>query len=219
MIKLDHGTTATFDVDPQKGFTPLCPDELPVTDGENIVDELNEMAKFAKFRLGSKDSHCVQALHTATPDAPQFTPVGKPNVDIKWNMHCVMGTRGAELLDGLPHWSEYSFFVWKGMEPDTHPYGALYHDAADTISTGAKEFLKAKGVTTVVVGGLATDFCVKKTVLSLIEAGFRVILNLGACRAIAAPLPMGNWTTLTEAMKEMTAAGVIFINNTKELEN
>ncbi len=214
MIKIDYETTASFDVDAQNGFTPLCPLELPVTDGENIVDELNAMAKLVKYRLGSKDSHCPQAVHTATPEAPQFTPVvGEPNVNLKWNMHCVMGTYGAELLKGLPHWSKYNFFVWKGMEPDTHPYGALYHDAADTISTGAKEYLRAVGVNTVIVGGLATDFCVFKTVTSLVEAGFKVILNLGGCRAIDAN------GSLEAAMNEMKRIGVVFANNSKELEN
>lgn len=218
MITVVKENTASFDVDPQKGFTPLCPKELPVTDGENIVEELNKQSRLASVRLGSKDAHCIQALHTASQEAPQFTPVNLPNVDIKWNMHCVMGTPGAELLEGLPHWSKYDFFVWKGIEPDTHPYGAIYHDAADKISTGAKEFLKSKGIKTVIVGGLATDFCVKKTVLSLLEAEFEVILNLGACRGINAPNRDGT-TSLTVAMEAMQAAGAKFVISSDELES
>ncbi|ENO0239376.1 nicotinamidase, partial [Listeria monocytogenes] len=46
---------AAFDIDAQKGFTPLCPDELPVSGGDKIVPELNFMASLASLRIGSKD--------------------------------------------------------------------------------------------------------------------------------------------------------------------
>lgn len=42
---------AAFDIDAQKGFTPLCPDELPVSGGDKIVPELNFMASLASLRL------------------------------------------------------------------------------------------------------------------------------------------------------------------------
>jgi nicotinamidase/pyrazinamidase len=53
-------------------------------------------------------------------------PVGLPNVDVKWNRHCVVGTPGAELLDGLPQVLEYDFQVNKGMDPNAHPYGVFF---------------------------------------------------------------------------------------------
>ena len=65
-----------------------------------------------------------------------------------------------------------------------HPYGACFHDLQDRLSTGAIEFLRANGVSTVLVGGLATDYCVCTTALQLRRAGFEVIVNLGACRGI-----------------------------------
>lgn len=43
---------AAFDIDAQKGFTPLCPDELPVSGGDKIVPELNFMASLASLRIG-----------------------------------------------------------------------------------------------------------------------------------------------------------------------
>lgn len=210
---IDFETTATFDVDAQKGFTPVCVDELPVTDGDKIVDELNKMSSLAKYRVGSKDAHCLGSLHIADKDNPQFSKVeNTKNIDIRWNKHCIMGTRGAESLDGLPHWSEYDFFVWKGIEPDTHPYGACYHTLDNSRSTGVIEWLKLKGIKTVIVGGLATDFCVKHTTLQLSEAGFSVIINLRACRAINAPTENGS-TTLLQALNEMKASGVIFVES------
>jgi len=74
--------------------------------------------------------------------------------------------------------------VWKGVEPDLHPYGACYHDLAERRSTGAIEYLKVQQVDTVIVGGLALDYCVKSTARQLRQAGFQVLLYLPACRAL-----------------------------------
>lgn len=175
---------ASFDVDPQKGFTPLCPNELPVPGGDEIVEELNRQAALAKFRIGSKDAHPQTAIWAASEDKPMLSPIQGDNVDVRWNLHCVPGTRGFELLDGLPSSAKYDFFVWKGVEPDMHPYGACYHDLAETRSTGVIEFLKQNRVSTVLVGGLALEYCVKTTALQLCRAGFEVIINLAACRSL-----------------------------------
>lgn len=178
--------TASLDVDAQKGFSPLCPDELPVPDGHTIVEALNNQAKYAKFRVGSKDWHSTNAHWIATEDFPQFTPIyNSKNMDMRWNAHCIAGTKGAELLDGLPKPEDYDFMVYKGLELDMHPYGACYHDLKGTRSTGLIEFLKANGVKNVIVGGLALDYCVKSTVFQL-APHFKVLINLAACRAIGA---------------------------------
>lgn len=193
--------TASFDVDPQKGFTPLCPDELPVHDGHNIVSELNQQARHARLRVGSKDAHPPGAIWEASPAKPQFSPVGLPDVDIRWNRHCVVNTPGGELLEGLPREIEYDFFVWKGVEKDLHPYGACYHDLAEKRSTGVIPWLKIQNIENVIVGGLATDYCVKTTALQLRRAGFNVTVNLAACRGISA-------ATIDSALAEMKLAGI-----------
>jgi len=187
MISIDKTTTASFDVDAQKGFTPLCPDELPVPGGDEIVAALNQQATFARYRVGSKDAHCPHAIWLTRADAPMLTPVTGEHVDVRWPLHCVPGTRGFELLDGLPHPSQYDFFVYKGVEPDMHPYGACYHTLHETQSTGVIEFLRAREIQTVIVGGLATEHCVKNTALQLLAAQFRVIVHTKACRGISAP--------------------------------
>ncbi len=197
-------TTASFDVDPQKGFTPLCPDELPVSGGDEIVEELNKNAILARLRVGSKDAHNPNAIWVATEDKPQFSEVGEPNVDIRWNSHCNVGTTGFELLDGLPKPLEYNFFVYKGIEDDTHPYGACYHDLSKTLSTGVIEYLKYNGINLVIVGGLATDYCVFNTVIELVEAKFEVILNLESCRGVAPESTEAAIVTMKAAGVEVT---------------
>lgn len=203
-------TVASFDIDAQNCFTPVCPDELPVPGGTEIVGELNAQARLAGLRVGSKDAHSPRALWVATAEQPQFSPVEGRDVDIRWNVHAVPGTKGFELIEGLPHPADYDYFVWKGVEPDMHPYGACYHDLGNRMSTGVIEYLRARGVTHVLAGGLATDYCVKTTVLQLLDAGFAVTVNLAACRGIAPD-------TTEAALAEMRAEGATFIANAAEL--
>ena len=203
---------AAFDVDAQNCFTPLCPEELPVPEGHKIADALNKQAELAGYRLGSKDAHPKNAVWVSSQDKPQLTPVvGYENSDLHWNIHGVPGTYGFELLEGLPAVTEYDYFVWKGVEPDIHPYGACYHDMAEKCSTGVVEFLENRGVETLIVGGLALDFCVKVTVLQLLKAGFRVIVNLAATRSLYEEAGV-------EARAEMEAFGAIFVSSCQDIQ-
>lgn len=176
--------TVSMDVDAQNGFTPLCPNELPVVDGDKIVEECNKNAKKAAFRYMSKDAHPYQGAWTVD-EKPMLTPVGLPNVDVCWPRHCVVGTYGFELIKGLPKPSEYDFIVYKGAEFDMHPYSPIYHDLAKKISTGVIEKARQDGIECFIIGGLAlnsemTPLCVGHALMDLSNAGFRVILNLGA---------------------------------------
>lgn len=200
----DRRRIASFDVDAQKTFTPLCPDELPAPEGELIVDELNAQARHAAWRVGSKDAHPANACWVADAEHPPLSPIEGENMDVRWPVHAVPGTRGFELLDGLPHPATYDFFVWKGVEPDMHPYNSCYHDFAHRLSTGLIEFLRSRDIDTVIVGGLAADYCVKDNALVLRRANFRVILNEAATRGVASE------TTRT-ALADMQTAGVEFI--------
>ncbi|MDC5806493.1 isochorismatase family protein [Vibrio europaeus] len=210
-IKIDKTTTASIDVDPQKGFSELCPKELPVQGALEIVEELKRNHSKALVRLVSRDMHPPGAAWEAETPEKMLEPVGLPEVDIKWNPHCVVGTAGVELLPGLPEIRDYDFQINKGIDPDAHPYGAFYHDQADTLSTGGIEFLRAKQIDTVIVGGLALDFCVKKSVEQLLDAGFKVILNLASTRAVFPD----NANNVANALAEK---GVILIENAKGLE-
>lgn len=214
MVYVYFESTASHNVDPQKGFTPLCPNELPVPEGDLIVDELNRQNNLAKFKTVSKDVHPANAIWLATTERPQFSNVGGENSDIAWNAHCMSGTRGMELLDGLPQMSEYDFFVGKGFEPDLHPYSSCYHDLQKKVSTGLIEWLKVNKVLSVIVGGLATNYCVGETCKDLAEAGFRVILNLGACRGIGYPEVINEYV-----LKLKDEYHIIVINSASEIKS
>ncbi len=214
MIRIDREKTASFDVDPQRGFTPLCPDELPVVGGDQIADELNAQAEFARVRLVSKDCHPAEAPWVTHSVDEIMQPVtgDYPNLDIKWPPHCVVGTEGNRLIPGLPDESAYDLVVEKGLDPHMHPYGACYQDLAETISTGAIEWLKKQEIDTIILGGLATDYCVKTTGLQLLRAGFRLIVNLAGCCGITEE-------TSQQAIEELRGAAAEFINSSEELVN
>ena len=116
---------AAFDIDAQKTFTPVCPDELPVAEGDKIVPELNAQAKLACLRIASRDAHSPYAKWIATEEHPCLTPLaGYPDLDLYWTKHAIVGTPGFEFIDGLDP-EAYAFQSLKGIEPDKHPYGRL----------------------------------------------------------------------------------------------
>jgi nicotinamidase/pyrazinamidase len=211
-------TSATFLVDAQKGFTSLCPDELPVPKGELIGPECNKTFEKTKFKVASKDAH----PHDADWLTEDRSHVGLPAVyaeergqhDLYWPRHCEVGTYGFELLSDLPSMEEFDFIIYKGVERHIHVYSAVYqllkpNNKGSRISTGVIEFFKANRVDTVVIVGLATNYCCASTAFDLVEAGFRVIMNLGGCRGIGDIKP---------ALKKMEESGVEFVNTADELE-
>ncbi|MFF7062958.1 isochorismatase family protein [Pseudomonas sp. NPDC008258] len=202
---------ASFDVDAQNGFTGNAPQELPVPEGDEIAADLNAMALRADLRLGSKDAHPANAAWVVADPAHMLQPLQLDNADLTWVSHCVPGTPGFELLAGLPAPIDYDYFVWKGVEPDLHPYGACYHDLAERRSTGVIEYLKVQQVDTVIVGGLALDYCVKTTARQLRQAGFKVLLYLPACRALTQ-------AGAIEACGALAAEGVILCGDEAALD-
>ena len=219
-IEIMRDYTMSIDVDAQKGFSPLCPDELPIPGGDLIVDELNRNATFAKLRVGSKDCHPANAVWIADDENPTFSPIEGygQNVDVRWPSHCLSGTKGSELLPGLPAPEEYDYFVWKGMEPNLHPYGMFYHDIEQKLSTGLIEFLMANiEIDTFIIGGLALDYCVYETIRQLIfflemcgETDCKIILNLASTAGVATD-------TSQKALTDIKNMGVIVIDNVDQL--
>lgn len=206
-------TVVAIDVDAQCTFSPLCPHELPVPDGHLIVDELNAQAQYAKLRVLTKDAHNPQALWVANDSQAPLSPLPYPNADLAWPRHAEVGSDGFAALPGLPKPTEYDFLVYKGVEVDLHPYGACYHDLGNTISTGLIEWLVVNQAQHILIGGLATDYCVKNTVLQLCHsplATWQVWVNLAACRGIAPD-------TIATATTEMQNAGAKIINSSADL--
>lgn len=136
------GTVASLDIDAQKGFTPLCPNELPVVGGDDIVAALNAQATLATLRIGSKDAHPANADWAVSDPAGMLLPLDLPNADLTWPVHCVPGTQGFELLDGLPAPIDYDFFVWKGSSRICIPTAPAFTIWPNGAAQGSSNFCR-----------------------------------------------------------------------------
>lgn len=207
---IDKKYVASLEVDPQCGFSELCMKELPVPGAVDIVPELNAQAKYARLRCASKDAHNPNGLWIASALLPQFSKVNLQNIDMRWNRHCEVGTFGMQFLPGLPKPLDYDFIAYKGIENDSHPYGACFQDLQGKRSTGLIEFLKCNSIYTVIIGGLAEDYCCLETAKQLRRAGFDVIFNTGAMRGI-------DPTGVIKAIEEIKSLGGIVLMQANEL--
>lgn len=120
---------------------------------------------------------------------------------VLWPVHCVQGTRGAELHDDLDRPRITEVFR-KGSDARVDSYSGFF-DNGHRNATGLADWLRARGITTLYVMGLATDYCVKFTALDARALGFDVHLIADGCRAV--DLRPGDGA---RALDELRAAGV-----------
>ncbi len=105
---------AAIDVDPQQTFSPLCPDELPVPEGDKIAPALNAQAEMADLRILTKDAHPATAVWVVDSHDKMLQPLPHSNADLTWVAHAVPGTSGFETIPGLPAVTDYDHVIWKG---------------------------------------------------------------------------------------------------------
>jgi len=110
-----------------------------------------------------------------------LTRNGEEYQQMMWPDHCVQGTQGVELV--MPALDD-EIVQNKGGELDVDSYSAFIDDAGEVTGLGAT--LKAKGVTNVIMFGLATDFCVWFSCKNAKELGFNVAVVPELSRGIAA---------------------------------
>jgi nicotinamidase/pyrazinamidase len=101
---------------------------------------------------------------------------------VLWPVHCVQGTRGAELHDSLASTPVAACFH-KGTDPTVDSYSGFF-DNGKRKATGLADWLRARSIDELFVLGLATDYCVKFTVLDAVALGFAVTLIADGCRAV-----------------------------------
>ena len=156
-------------VDAQRGFTELCPEELPVPGGLATVPAINRLLGLAWGRIdASQDWH--------PPDHRSF----RGRRDNLYPPHCVIGTPGAEFLPGLH--TERFHAVWrKGFDRDFEAY------AVTAQHPGFVAALRAGRVGAVAVCGIATNICCFFAARDLRRAGLRVLLVEDAGAGIDVP--------------------------------
>ena len=162
-------STSLLVVDAQRGFTELCPDELPVPGGVEIVPRVNALLALPFARVdATQDWHPPDHCSFRGREGNLYPP------------HCVIGTPGAEFLPGL-HTDRFSAVWRKGYDRDFEAY------AVTTQHPGFAAFLKASGIERVVVSGIATNICCFFSARDLRAAGFDVWMVEDASAGIDVP--------------------------------
>jgi len=166
-------------VDPQVDFCPGG--ALAVPHGDGIFEAVNRVARMAPVVVASRDWH--------PPDHISFRAQGGI-----WPVHCVRETPGAEFHPGLDQ-SRLDRVFSKATARSEEAYSAF-------AGTDLEEYLRSRGVKRLFVGGLATDYCVRQSVLDARKAGFEVVVLEDAVGAVDVNPGDGE-----RALAEMRAAG------------
>lgn len=157
-------------VDVQNDFCPGG--ALAVPEGDRVVGVLNRYIERFRERglsvFASRDWHPEETRH--------FEGWGGP-----WPPHCVAGSPGAEFHPDL-ELPDSSMVVSKGTDPEDDGYSAFEALTPDEEPMG--DALRERGVERLFIAGLATDYCVRASVLDAVEKGFRPVLLLDAIRGI-----------------------------------
>jgi nicotinamidase/pyrazinamidase len=168
-------------VDVQRDFLPGG--ALPVPEGDEVIAPLNAyLAAFAARRLPvflSRDWHPA--------DHCSFEQAGGP-----WPAHCLQRTNGAAWPSAL-HIPQGARIISKGSDSAVEAYSAF-------AGTSLLVLLRRLDVRRAFVGGLATDYCVRATVLDALDHGFEVVLLADAVRAVNAQ-PGDGERALTEMLE------------------
>lgn len=189
-------TDALVVVDLQNDFCPGG--SLAVKEGDKIVDPLNRIA-FTARRLGlpiifTRDWHPKETTH--------FVSGGGI-----WPEHCVKDTRGAEFHERLIV-CKRDQVVSKGMGEKEDAYSGF--EARNDQGEMLEQILRRRGVERIFVGGLATDYCVKATVLDGVKLGFKVVLVEDGIRAVNLQKDDGD-----KAVEEMRRSGVKVVTSSQ----
>jgi nicotinamidase/pyrazinamidase len=161
----DNKKKALIVVDVQNDFCPGG--SLAVAHGDEVVAPLNKLIREFLDRgepvYKTRDWHPARTKH--------FAAYGGV-----WPLHCVQNTPGAEFHPDLIDDPRINI-ISKGIDESADGYSGFD-------GTNLAELLREEGVREIWVGGLATDYCVKETVLDGVRQGFEVKVLADSMRAV-----------------------------------
>jgi nicotinamidase/pyrazinamidase len=202
--------TGVIVVDVQADFTELKSGSLavPGTDAQYISTVQRSTQRF--FQQGLRiyftlDWHPVDhiSFYTNNPGTEPFQEVEieEGRNQVMWPPHCVQNTPGAEILINIDGPAQR---VQTGANPKFDSYSGFVDDGGH--QTDLDRLLRRDGIKKLIIYGLATDYCVKHTVLDAAELGYPVELLVNLCRGISPDTTAG-------ALEEMKAKGVAIVRD------
>jgi nicotinamidase/pyrazinamidase len=205
--KIQPGSAALIVVDVQNCF--LEGGTLAVKGGTEVVPVINQLAPAFENIVVTQDWHTAGHASFASTYAgknPFETTKLKYGTQVLWPDHCVQGTDDANVSKDLKL-PTAQLIIRKGFHKEMDSYSA-FEEADHKTATGLAGYLKARGIKTVFITGLATDFCVAWTAMDARKLGFEVYVVEDATRGIDLN------GSLAAAWKSMTAKGVKRIQST-----
>lgn len=194
-------STALVMIDIQNDFCPGG--ALAVTGGDEIVPLVNAMQEDFSVCILTQDWHPADHSSFAS-NHPGAKPYSVIELDygpqVLWPAHCVQASEGAAFHGDLVT-DRADLVIRKGFRSGIDSYSAFFENDHAT-PTGLAGYLRERGITDLVMVGLATDFCVRFSAVDGAKLGFGVSVVERACRAIDLEC------SLTEARRDMADHGV-----------
>ena len=199
---------AVIVVDLQGDFTIARKGSLavPLSDDsylERISGATRELKEAGYIVLATQDWHPTDHMSFASnhPGKQAFETIELEDgrQQTLWPPHCVQGSKGAELLLDKSLIDEV---VQKGADMRFDSYSGFRDDGG--VKTGLHRILEAHGIKSVIVYGIATDYCVKATVFDALRLGYKVYLIDDLCLGV-------NDDTSREAVQQMSGKGAIVL--------
>lgn len=189
-------------IDVQNDFCPGG--ALAVAQGDEIIPRINGLMDEFAVKVLTQDWHPAGHASFAAnhPGAAPFSVTTMPyGEQVLWPVHCVQGTKGAAFHPKL-RTDPADLILRKGFRAEIDSYSAFFENDRKT-PTGLEGYLRTRGVSRLVLVGLATDYCVAYSAVDAARLGFDVEVLEGACRAI------GLNGSLEDAKASMIEAGVV----------
>ncbi len=151
-------------IDIQNDFLPGG--ALAVQKGDLVIPIANQLMGKFKHVIASQDWH----------------PKDHSSFKTTWPVHCVQGSHGAEFPETL-HTDRIEKVIKKGEHKEVDSYSAFFDNDHQT-ETELLEYLREQKIDALFVMGLATDYCVKFTVLDALDQGFKVYVITDGCQGV-----------------------------------
>jgi len=169
-------------IDVQNDFCPGG--ALAVAGGDAIVSGINTLMGDFQAVILTQDWHpaghsSFASTHDAAPMSMMDMPYGP---QVLWPDHCIQGSVGAVFHENL-HADRADLIIRKGYNPAIDSYSAFFENDKTT-PTGLNGYLRTRGIDTLTLVGLATDFCVNYSAVDAARLGFNVTVKMDLCRAI-----------------------------------